>query len=258
MKMTGTVSADGRCIVFAGPTISPAEAKDVLDAVYLPPASQGSVFKAVAIHRPKTILLIDGAFQSEPAVRHKELMWAASRGISIVGAASMGAMRAAELPGWMSGIGLIYRWYRRYVLAPDDAVAVLHAPPEAGGHALTTALVDIQRSLRKAEKHKVISCSDRKAATKVLRELPYQARTYRTMFDWGGLPAMVQCRLVSWLEDPNNLIHQKREDALQALRMAAVGKISRSRQVVFVPTAAFMDDAEMVGASPDLDPPVPE
>ena len=47
--------------------------------------------------RPPPILIIDGVFQSEPAVRHKEILWALSLGVPVVGAASMGALRAAEL-----------------------------------------------------------------------------------------------------------------------------------------------------------------
>ena len=31
----------------------------------------------------------------------------------------------------MIGVGLIFRWYRRFALLPDDAVAVLYGPPSS-------------------------------------------------------------------------------------------------------------------------------
>jgi hypothetical protein len=70
----------------------------------------------------------------------------------------MGALRAAELSGeGMIGAGLIYRWYRRFPLLSDDAVAVAHAPPELGSTPLSAALVDIRRSVRAAERAGLIS-----------------------------------------------------------------------------------------------------
>ena len=44
-----------------------------------------------------------GAFASVPAVRHKEILWALSEGIPVIGAASIGALRAAELTAFGNG-----------------------------------------------------------------------------------------------------------------------------------------------------------
>src|SRR5437879_13685909 len=54
--------------VFTGPTISPTEARRELEAVYLPPAAEGDVYR-VALKRPEAIGIIDGYFQSTPTVR---------------------------------------------------------------------------------------------------------------------------------------------------------------------------------------------
>ena len=83
------------CIVFTGPTISPAEARAELDALYLPPVAQGDVYRA-ALRRPKAIGIIDGYFERVPAVWHKEILWAMAKGIHVLGSASMGALRAAD------------------------------------------------------------------------------------------------------------------------------------------------------------------
>src|SRR5687768_11949029 len=97
-------------LVFLGPSLPPKEAKDICDAIYLPPAAQGSIISAVQRYDPRAMLIIDGSFQSEPAVRHKEILWAIARGVTVIGAASMGALRAAELHRHgMIGVGLIYR-----------------------------------------------------------------------------------------------------------------------------------------------------
>ena len=58
--------------VFTGPTISRVEASRELEAVYLPPAAEGDVYR-VTLQGPKAIGIIDGYFQSIPTVRHKEI-----------------------------------------------------------------------------------------------------------------------------------------------------------------------------------------
>ena len=89
-----------RVFIFTGPTLSPKEAKSHLDAVYLPPVKLGDIYRIVELFKPITIGIIDGYFNQVPAVWHKEILWAISRGVQVFGAASMGALRAAD-----SGIG---------------------------------------------------------------------------------------------------------------------------------------------------------
>ena len=86
---------------------------------------------------PQAIGIIDGYFQWAPAVWHKEILWAIQQGVHVFGAASMGALRAAELaPFGMRGVGRIFEAYRDGVLPgsgdepfeDDDEVAVVHGP----------------------------------------------------------------------------------------------------------------------------------
>ena len=59
--------------------------------------------------RPAVIGIIDGYFEIVPTVWHKEILWAMAQGIHVFGAASIGALRAAELDAFgMRGIGRIY------------------------------------------------------------------------------------------------------------------------------------------------------
>ncbi|MEL7154742.1 MAG: TfuA-like protein, partial [Pseudomonadota bacterium] len=86
-----------KTVAFLGPSLPPADAAGVTDAVILPPARRGDVVHAIAKHDPETILIIDGYFEQVPSVWHKEILWALSQGRTVAGAASMGALRAAEL-----------------------------------------------------------------------------------------------------------------------------------------------------------------
>ena len=66
----------------------------------------------------------------------------------------------------MTGVGMIFRWYRRFPFLPDDAVAVLHGPAEIGSTGLTQALIDIRMTVRRAER---LGLVDRKMRMKLER-----------------------------------------------------------------------------------------
>src|SRR5687767_14609932 len=147
-------------IVFTGPTLPADAARRELDAIYLPPVSQGDVYRACA-KRPKAIAIIDGYFERVPSVWHKEILWAMSQGIHVYGASSMGALRAAELETFgMIGIGKIFSDYRDGVLEDDDEVAVIHGPEEDGFPAFSEAMVNIRATLNRAVESKVIDAQD--------------------------------------------------------------------------------------------------
>src|ERR1700687_1751155 len=146
-----------KAIVFVGPTISSQEVSEVLDvsgmidAVCLPPASQGDVYRA-SLQWPSAIGIIDGYFERVPAVWHKEILWAMSQGIHVFGSASMGALRAAELAAFgMTGVGAIFEAYRDGLLEDDDEVAVAHGLAEDGYRPLSEAMVNIRATLAAAE-----------------------------------------------------------------------------------------------------------
>jgi hypothetical protein len=133
------------------------EARSVLDAEYRPPAGQGDVLRA-ALRRPRAIALVDGVFERAPAVWHKEILFALSEGIHVYGAASMGALRAAELAEFgMRGIGDVYRAFADGTLEDDDEVAVAHADSEHGFRPLSDAMVDVRGTLDAAVAEGIVS-----------------------------------------------------------------------------------------------------
>jgi len=111
------------------------------------PAGQGDIARAV-VEGASAIGLIDGRYEDVAAVWHKEILFAIEQGVQVFGAASMGALRAAECADFgMIGIGAIYERYRSGELADDAAVAVTHAPPELDHAPLTEALVNVEATL---------------------------------------------------------------------------------------------------------------
>jgi hypothetical protein len=216
-------------VVFVGPTLPRADAAAVLGASFLPPARQGDVFRAVQNHRPRAIGLIDGVFLDVPAVWHREILWALSEGVHVFGAASMGALRAAELaPFGMLGIGTVFAAYQAGRWPGDDApfedddeVAVIHAPAEAGGAALSDAMVDLRASLGAAEVAGVIDRDGRTTIVAAMKSLHFPARSYTRLGDaaralLGDAAAM---RLIDWLGA--NRVAQKRLDAIAMLQAMA-------------------------------------
>ena len=211
--------SSGHTYVFVGPTIRPAEARAILpDATYLPPVAQGDVYRA-ARHRPHAIGIIDGFFDQVPAVWHKEILSALDDGIAVFGAASMGALRAAELDAFgMIGVGAIYASYRDGVLEDDDEVAIAHATAEEGFRELSDAMVNIRATARAAERAGVIGPTTRTLIEEAAKALFYPERT--CMAAMAGAEAMGAERLElqafrAWL--PGGKINAKREDAVRML-----------------------------------------
>jgi hypothetical protein len=200
-------------VAFLGPTLSEDQARAVLDAEYMPPAGHGDVLRA-ALRRPRVIAIVDGVFERTPAVWHKEILFALSEGIHVYGAASMGALRAAELDRFgMRGVGDVYRAYAEGVLEDDDEVAVAHTDAEHGFRALSDSMVDVRATLERAVADRVVE--ERTAAGLVARVKAtfYAERVLLVALDREDVEHE---RLRAWL--PEGWVRRKREDAIALLR----------------------------------------
>jgi hypothetical protein len=250
-------------VVFTGPTL-PAEAAAALlpGAVVVPPARQGDVFRAVRDRRPRAVGIIDGVFLHEPAVWHREILWALSEGVHVFGAASMGALRAAELAQFgMRGVGRVFESYVAGAwpgfadaFEDDDEVAVVHAPAELGAAPLSEALVDLRDTLLAAEAAGLLSQGQRNALLGALKALAFPQRGVRGLADLAGthLDPAGAARLRAWL--PDNQVARKRQDAEAMLSVLA--DFLRTEPPPFAPAFRF----ETVQVWEDFtrsDPPVP-
>jgi len=134
-----------RPIVFAGPSIYGLDVDAGLEL--RPPAGCGDILRAVADGAP-AIGLIDGLFETQASVWHKEILYALWIGVPVLGAASMGALRAAECAAFgMVPIGGIVAEYLSGARTADSDVGVAHAPAELGYAPLSVALVDAEATL---------------------------------------------------------------------------------------------------------------
>ena len=220
----------------------------------LPPARQGDVFRAVHAHRPRCIGLVDGAFLDVPAVWHREILWALEQGVQMMGASSMGALRAAELHVFgMQGIGEVFAAYRGGVLPgwdlpfeDDDEVAVVHAPAEFGFAPLSDAMVDLRATLARAEAAGVTTRPARDALAAAMKRLHFPERSLARLVE--AASASGETALASWL--PAHHASLKAEDARVLLRTLPEAsdhdppRFHRERALVWERFAAEADTGE--------------
>jgi len=206
-------------IVFLGPSLERETAEAILPAEYRPPAKRGDLLRA-AEDGAEIICLIDGVFHQESAVAHREILAAIKKGVTVVGASSMGALRAAEMDTLgMIGIGEIYRMFRSGELVSDDEVALVFDPET--GLPLSEPLINIRFTLCRAEQEGVITPQDHSALLAAAQSVFYPQRTYGriTTAAGGAIPLETRGRFLSFVK--LHAVDRKREDAAEALRFIA-------------------------------------
>ncbi|MFO1056331.1 MAG: TfuA-like protein [Dongiaceae bacterium] len=231
-----------RAAVFAGPTLFQERSRPAGSITWLPPAGQGDLCRAVRAGFA-VIGLVDGLFETGPAVQHKEILWAMSRGVHVLGAASMGALRAAELAEYgMVGIGQIYLDFRLGRLERDDEVAVLHAPAELGFRPLTEAMVDIRATLQRALAAKIVSPGLAERMISTGEQMFFKDRRWEDLLAAAAdrRRAASLARLRAWL--PDNRVSLKRRDALEMV--AAVGQLLKGNRSPHRPSFIFQRTAD--------------
>ena len=205
-------------VIFSGPTLCHEDGREILDAVYKPPVVQGELYREARKH-PMAIGIVDGHFQRVPAVWHKEILWAMAEGVHVFGAASMGALRAAELCDFgMEGVGEVFQKYRAGTLEDDDEVAVAHGPSQMNWRPCTDAMVNIRHTFTAAVSDGVIGESTASKLIELGKALFYPERTYARILELAAgrcMPAEDINQFRTWL--PNGRIDQKRRDAIAML-----------------------------------------
>jgi TfuA protein len=205
-----------RITVFLGPSLDKETAEEILPATYLLPAKRGDLAAAVR-DGSDIICLIDGVFHQESAVAHREILFALESGVRVIGASSMGALRAAEMDTLgMEGVGEIYRLYKTGELVSDDEVALVFDP--TSGLSLSEPLINIRCTLKKAEQENVITPDSHTSLLNAARSLFYPQRTYPAIVSAAGntLDERTRERFLAWVE--KNPCDQKRKDAIAALK----------------------------------------
>lgn len=197
-----------KTIVYLGPSLPAEEAKKILpDAICRPPAKQSDILSDVVNERPGIIVLIDGLFHQNLSVWHKEILYALSQGIHVIGASSMGALRAVECERFgMVGIGSVFEWYQSQKVMPYDEVAVAH---DEDGNPLSMPLIEVRFTLENMVVGGDISAN---VADRIIDEFKSEYFPDRTTL---LIPEDIRDLFVHFYDDT------KRSDAIEAIRKAS-------------------------------------
>lgn len=203
-------------VLFVGPTLPGATEMAGRDVSVRPPARQGDIHRAVQ-DGVSAIGLIDGVFEYVAPIWHKEILFALSLGVHVLGASSMGALRAAECDRFgMVGIGRIYQRFASGEVEDDADVAQLHAPRELGYASLTVPLVNMHATLQALLLDGSISQHEFAALASAADRLFFKDRTLNAIAAKASdLDAARKADLLQLLT--TRYVDQKRVDALELL-----------------------------------------
>ncbi|NTJ44221.1 antibiotic resistance protein [Agrobacterium larrymoorei] len=199
-------------VLFVGPSLPGAHRIVANDIEIRPPACQGDIMRAVADGASR-IGLIDGQFNYAAPVWHKEILFALSRDITVLGAASMGALRACECAAFgMVGVGAIFEDYMSGRRDDDSDVALLYGPEKLGYPHLTIPLVNLDATLSTISAKQMLDAKICQRIHDAARRIFFKQRSWKCVLTEAGLdyeevkPVIDQC----WTD-------QKKIDSLQLL-----------------------------------------
>lgn len=226
-----------RTCLFAGPTLFGEPCPPGIRQ--FGPAALGSVFRAVEAGYQR-VGIVDGYFGNVPSIWHKEILYAIANGVDVAGAASMGALRAAELCGFgMTGVGRIFRLFRGGFWTDDDEVAIIHATQELGYRPLSEALANIRFTLRQLRRRGQLTRAEERNLIAALKRKHFADRTV------AGLAEVAE-QLIGQTAARNlmerfaeSYIDAKKRDAQALVAMLTGPAPARPRQTWRFPATAY-------------------
>ena len=171
-------------IIFLGPSLSHEKARKIFQADYRRPAKKGDLLRLSATLEVPTIVgLVDALFlQDYPPSPIEVYQLMLNNNITLLGAASLGALRAVELEKFgMIGIGKVFELYKKGKLTADDEVAVTFV--EGEHHLQSEALIDIRFNLFLAYRMGVIRDITKKVIAKIAKSIYFPYRNYSDILD---------------------------------------------------------------------------
>ena len=196
-------------VIFAGPSLYGAE-YDAGDVLVRGPAQMRDIERAIA-EGATAIGLIDGHYQQVGAIWHKEILFALSSGVAVFGAASMGALRAAECePFGMIPIGDIATRYCSGELFDDADVALTNGPAELGFPPLTEPMVDVEATITHLLAAGLIGDAMARDIEAAARAIFFADRTEEAIFERLNAPDLGRLYAA-------HRVSQKTRDALELL-----------------------------------------
>ncbi|SEF75481.1 TfuA-like protein [Jhaorihella thermophila] len=168
-------------VVFVGPSCPVEPIRAILpQALIVPPARRGDLYR-YRILGFSVFVVLDGVFANTLAISPREVVDVIEDGAAIFGAASMGALRAADCaPAGAIGHGAIYRLFRCRAISSEDEVAVSFLP-DRPWPALSEPLVGIRLGARRAVRCDVLGQAEAQALVIAAEGMAFPDRT------WAGI-----------------------------------------------------------------------
>jgi hypothetical protein len=209
-----------RMVVYVGPTLSAERVREIVPDAEIQPPVEGGMLERDHFGAGDVAVIIDGCYRDRPAVRHKEILHVMDLGVTVIGAASMGAMRAAELDRHgMIGVGRVYRMYRDGEITGDDEVAVRHSPAVRGHRADSVALINLRYGSGLAVQQGRVSAAAAEALVAAARDLVFDERTPPRLAS--ALPGHERAPIVALFDQLRQPAYDlKAQDAVEALELA--------------------------------------
>jgi len=206
-----------KTVVFAGPSIDRVTLRRITEADIANPIRRGDL-EAWKAH--DIFVVLDGEFAQSLSVSPKELLALLDAGKTVVGAASMGALRAAELARYgMIGVGWIYERFARADVRREDDVALTYSPVDFAPQ--TVPMVNVEYWMEQVALAGDISRVERALIVRGARKIFYADRT-ETRLRAAVEGVLGAARLESILERSAGAIPDiKAIDAARAVAFAA-------------------------------------
>jgi hypothetical protein len=203
---------DVRPIVYLGPSLTVPEAAALCPGADLRPPIERGTLSRDWNGGARDFLILDGLFFGRQAVSPREVIDVIGAGAMVIGAASMGALRAAECwPIGMRGSGVIYRLFRSGKLTSDDEVAVSF-DPAAPHRTSSVALVNVRYAAARALRRGWLDRSVALDLVGAAQGLFYSDRTWEAILD--AVPNVPRDRVAALVSTD-----LKANDARRALRL---------------------------------------
>ena len=211
-----------KVIIYTGLSLPFDEAREILDShddvevIYKRPIKRGDLGHDMK-ENPDIIGIIDGVFHQNSSVGHKEILNVLNKGITVVGASSMGALRASEMDSLgMVGIGYVYEQYATGKVASDDDVAVMLDSDTL--EALSEPLINMDYVFTNAVSENIITESQKDELIKIAKSTFYPKRNYSQTINSSSLDEKTRNQLIDFIRTSVDI---KKEDAKELIRYIA-------------------------------------
>ncbi|MCE3045427.1 TfuA-like protein [Legionella sp. 16cNR16C] len=216
--------------IFIESTLSDIEIKKYLtdSDLILPSIRRGHLLSLYSSYPSiKEVVIVDGVFEQQPSITHKEILWLLSRGIKVVGISSVGALRAFELrKEGMLGFGWVYEQFLNNYVDGDDEVAVSYDPLEPF-NSRTLAMINFRKTAQEN--------NELQNYLSVIKNIHFKERTWETLSTYLTSDILAKFRKL--------YIDIKKEDVVNYFRYVAEQRFPSITK--FIPNIYFNSAQQM-------------